>query len=351
MRPCARELDAALAFRMRKHDAAGADAALARLEARGIDVDALRPFLADADSAWHAAGVRALVRPEDRDARSRALRDPDPRVRRQAVRSFSGIRRADDSTSLLEVARVDPEPMVRTDAVRILADSLPPDGEHVVLALRDLWELADDGLREDIALAWGKSALWAEGGREALTRVVESQDGPGAIEAAAALMRHRGLDAAIAHIASAYIAQAIASGSKVARIQAIVGAPLDRPEIEAAVRDAARTDELEVRVAALARLAEADDKAAQLNLEALARAGSTVARHARFALASAGDRRVQAWIEGDLDRPDAGDRLAAGVALAVLGVPGRAAPLLADADPAVRSRAACAILMAERHHR
>jgi hypothetical protein len=34
--------------------------------------------------------------------------------------------------------------------------------------------------------------------------------------------------------------------------------------------------------------------------------------------------------------------------LAGLGVPARAAPLLADADPRVRARAACTILLAAR---
>jgi hypothetical protein len=83
-------------------------------------------------------------------------------------------------------------------------------------------------------------------------------------------------------------------------------------------------------------------------LEALAQPGSPVASLARFALASDGDRRVQAWLEQDLAAALPEDRLSAATALAALRVEGRAAPLLADAEPRVRLRAACTILVAGR---
>ena len=126
-------------------------------------------------------------------------------------------------------------------------------------------------------------------------------------------------------------------------IEATCSRPFERPH---------RDEDLEVRVGALARLAGAGQPARasgasqrpSTELEALAQPGCAVAQRARFALASAGDRRVQAWIEGDLRAPAPRNRLGAATSLATLGVPARAAPLLADADAAVRVRAACTIV-------
>jgi hypothetical protein len=117
------------------------------------------------------------------------------------------------------------------------------------------------------------------------------------------------------------------------------------------VRKAAGDDDLQVRVGALARLAEAKDPRAIEELESLSRAGSLVADRARFALAAAGDRRVQAWVEGDLAAGRPEQRLAAATELAAMGVSARGAPLLADVDASVRMRAACALMMAERRER
>ena len=108
-----------------------------------------------------------------------------------------------------------------------------------------------------------------------------------------------------------------------------------------------------MRVAALARLVDARDtrSAALRDLEGLGQPGSPVASRARFALAAAGDRSVQAWIEADLAAPAPEDRLGAATALASLGVAARAAPLLADADAGVRMRSACTMILAARVRR
>jgi hypothetical protein len=57
---------------------------------------------------------------------------------------------------------------------------------------------------------------------------------------------------------------------------------------------------------------------------------------------------VQAWIETDLVAHDVATRLAAATALAALGRAARAASLLADAEPGVRTRAACTVLLGVR---
>jgi HEAT repeat protein len=354
--PCARELDDALAARMETHDEAGAMAALARIDGRALDLDEARDYVADPEPHWRAVGVRALVRPEDRDARLRALSDPLPLVRRQAARASREARAPEDLGVLAEAARVDPEPIVRNDAVRSIA-ALPetPGGETARL-LADLWAAGDAGLREDIALAWASANVWNAGGREQLRVLLAASHGSAVVEVAAAVLRrHEPEDGAagrqqdeLTEEASAQMIRAMDQGARATRLQAIAEAPLDRADLVEALRRASKEDDPELAVSALARLVEAKDAAAIARLEPLARPGSDVATRARFALASAGDRRIQAWIEADLGSSDANERLAAATALGSLGSPARAAPLLADPEPRVRVRAACTILMAGR---
>jgi hypothetical protein len=354
--PCAHELDGAFADRMRVHDAAGADAALARIAGRGLSLSDARVFAQDVDPGWRAVGARALVRPADADARRHALVDESPLVRRQAARAARDAADAADLSALTEAARLDPAPIVRTEAVRALAALPSTPGGAVADALRDLWTGGDDGLREDIAIAWGSPSVWDAGGREALRLLVASGRGPGAIEAAAAILRHSDAGAELVEGAIGQLVRAIDAGSHATRLQALAQAPVDRPDLLEAIRRAAAGEDLEVRVGALARLASMpgdrtpseESASAVLALEGLAQPGSTVAQRARFALANAGDRRVQAWIEGDLSAPAPEDRLGAATALATLGVPARAAPLLADGEAEVRMRTACTIVMAGR---
>jgi HEAT repeat protein len=336
---------------MRTHDAAGAAAALARVEARGLGLDDARADVDDADAGGRAVGVRGLVRTEDRRLRTRALADADPRVRREAVRAARDAADPGDLAPLAEVARVDPEPIVRTEAVRAIAALPPAGGDAVALALRDLWTSGDEPLRGDIAAAWAAPSLWASGGRDALRGALAAEHGPGALEAAAAVLRRRDVDVEIAGMAVGQMARAMTSGGRVARLQAIAQATLERPELVAAMQAAAQNDDPEVRVSALARLAAHGQAHAREDLEALAQPGSAAAERARFVLAEIGDRRVQGWLEQDLGGAEPEDRLAAAVALAALGVPSRSAPLLADAIASVRTQAACTIVVGTRPRR
>jgi HEAT repeat protein len=348
---CAHELDGAMAERMKTHDDAGAEAALARVDGRGLGVDELRGYLVDADPRWRAIGTRSLVRQDDHAARVQALLDPDPHVRRQAARAARDATDPSDLQPLAEAARVDPEPLVRTEAVRAIAVLSPLPGDEAANVLRDLWSAGDDGLREDIALAWAGPAVWDAGGREALRIVVASDHGPGAVEAAAAVLRHKDAGGDVAVSAVAQLVRAIEQGAPATRQQAIAQAPLVRAELRDAVNKAAEGDDDEVRVAALARLvdgAPSPDGGIVARLEAFAQPGSAVSQRARFALASVGDHRVQGWLEEDLKSERPFDRLSAATALASLEASARAAPLLADIDPSVRVRAACTLLMAAR---
>jgi hypothetical protein len=351
---CARDVDSALAARMAVHDDGGAQAALARLDARNLGPGDVRRFSADEDPRWRAVGARSLVGDEDRAARLRALVDPSPLVRRQAARAAREVGDARDLGVLAEVARVDPEPIVRTEAVRALA-SLP--GVDVATTLRDLWTGGDDGLREDIAIAWASAAVWGTGGRDALRILVASGSGPGVIEGAAAVLRRPDAGVEMEGIAVGVLARAIEGGSRRAKLQALAEAPLDARRLGAllaAVTQAAADEDLEVRVSALSRLVQAKEASSDValaQLEALAQPQSPVGERARFALAAAGDRRVQLWLEQDMvgERPES--RIFAANALATLGVAARAAPLLADSDASVRLRAACTIVGGARFRR
>jgi HEAT repeat protein len=234
--------------------------------------------------------------------------------------------------------------------VRAIATLTPLPDDAAANVLRDLWPVGDDGLREDIALAWAGPAVWNAGGREALRIVVASDHGAGAVEAAAAVLRHKDVSGDVAVSALAQLVRAIGQGLPATRQQAIAQAPLDRPELLAAVKAAAEGDDDDVRVAALGRLVAgpAQGGGTVEKLEAFAQPGSRLSQRARFALASAGDRRVQAWLEQDLTSERSFDRLSAATALASLDASARAAPLLADIDPSVRVRAACTLLMAAR---
>jgi hypothetical protein len=128
----------------------------------------------------------------------------------------------------------------------------------------------------------------------------------------------------------------------------MASAPLDT-EIVLALRRASADEDGPIKVAALSRLLGSPPDRAQATRDLESIAGhkdSPLASRARFALATAGDVHVQAWIEDDLASPDPQARLVAADALAALGRAARSAPLLADADPSVRTRAACTLLAA-----
>jgi hypothetical protein len=349
---CARELDAALKARMSVHDAAGAAAALARVESGAESADVARAFFADERAGWRAVGARGLVRPQDRLARERALLDPQPDVRRQAVRAAREARDLLDFAALREAARADPEPSVQADAVRALG-ALPsrPGSREVADALRDLWVSGQEPLREDIALAWSSPAEWAAGGKEALRYVINTARGSSASQAASAVLRHGDAGPEPTNEAVARLAEEIAQGAQAERLHALYVTPMDHSVLLAAVTAAAKDEDPAVRVTALARLSDLAGSArsrAVTELEELAQPGARTASKARLALAAAGDRRVQWWLEQSLQATAAEERLEAALALARLGMAARAAPLLADPEPRVRAHAACDIMATRR---
>ena len=365
-RACALELDDALEERSKMHDGAGAEAALARLEDGKLSDGSARDFLSDADDRWRAVGTRTLHREDDRKTRQQAFLDPSPRVRRSAIRAAGQAKDTTDLDILFETARVDPEMLLRNEAMRAMSQILRGEGgkaraaEHVT-RLRDLWIAGDDALKEDVAVAWALSPVFENGGREALRVEISTGKGPGAIAAAGVVLRTASKDTELTSSASALLSRVIAEGSRRDRIHAIALSRVSGPELEA-LRKASKEEDRDIRVPALARLLDSkpDHDAAVRDLVIIAGQGVAggpatqddrtrdAAARARFALASAGDLRIQAWIEQDLVAPEANRRLGAAQALAALGRPARAVMLLADPDASVRTRAACTMLVASR---
>jgi hypothetical protein len=343
---CALKLDDALAARMAIHDAAGALAAVMRVDQGTLSPERVRSYGADPMGDWRAVGARGLVRSEDDRAREHAFQDRDPTVRRQAIRASRDARARSDMPYLVHAARTDPDPTIQTEAVRALgALPSPPPDRTLVDELRDIWASSSEDLRGEVAWAWSRSDLWNAGGREALRFVIETGHGSAVGEAAAAVLRRSDADKALVSDAVVRLTEVIANAPTGSRLHAIAEAPSDHATVMDAISAAARDGDPAVRVAALGRLAQAGRRSATTELEALAQPGESTSRQARMALAIAGDRRVQGWLEQSLEAADARERLEAAVGLVRLGLAARAAPLLADSDADVRMRAACEILM------
>ena len=351
VRPCAYELSAALAVRTTTHDEAGAASAMALYEAGSFSASSARAWSADPSSAWRAVAARALVRERDGEARRGLLLDGSVSVRRAAMRASGDARDPADTPALFEVARRDPELAARSEAVRAIA-RIGAGADGVVTALRDLWVLADEGLREDLASAYAVPSIYANGGSDALRPLVASGHGPGGPLARAALLRNRS-EGDARSLSVGLLSRTIDSGSGRDRALSLAVVPLEVPELlEAVVRASKQESDLEARISALARLLEVPSSraAAIRDLEVFAQPGDAVAfgRRARALLAAAGQLNVQAWLEADLGSDDPGVRTGAVDALASLGRAARGARLLSDTDARVRSRAACTLLMASR---
>jgi hypothetical protein len=366
-RACTPDVDNVLEKRMETHDEVGAEAALVLYEDGKLQGGEARAYLDDADDRWRAVGTSALVRDVDGPARRKAMLDPSPRVRRAALYASALANDEGDANTLFDTIRVDPDPFVRTNALRalaMLAGERGPDAKpsriapEIALRFVDLWVSADDPLREDIASQLAISPLYEAGGRDRLIVLLAEGHGPGVIEGAAAVARRPAPsarpDTDLRDQAIGILARTIDSGSKRERSHAIAASPLYPPIVEA-LKKAKNDDDLSVRVAVLARLTQVAPERVEAvkGLEELAakKDDEELSGRAKLALASAGDARVQAWIEEDLVSKNATLRVGAVTALAVLGRPARGAVLFADEDASVRTRAACMVAASVRIRR
>jgi hypothetical protein len=339
-RACARPLSGPLEELAKSSGDLGAAATLALLESRadGDGERQLRRHGASPNPLWRAVAARAAVGAELGPARRTFYTDGDERVRLSAFRAALDKADRADAHPLLEAARLDPNPLARALASRALGAVA---NDEIVLALRDVYVRADEGLRQSIVDAWGQKEAAAAGGIRELVRVAEMERGAPSIEAGWVLLRFEVAEAR--PTGTRALVRAIQGGLARDRVLAITDAPIDDPFVLDQVQKAARTAEPSVKIAALSRLAESratrDDALRTLAL--LEKEGS---RDARYALARTGDQSALRGVAADLASPNPETRLAAGRLLLGAGASDRAADLLADRDPHVRMTFACAAL-------
>ena len=343
-RACWRPLSDPLEDRARREDDAGAAATLALLDGRSSrsgDASLVRKHAASPNALWRAVAARAAVGPGLGDARRKLYIDPDERVRLAALRAALESPDSGDAAALLEVARLDPNPVAQALAARAAGGLASAD---VVLALRDRYATADEGLKQSIVDAWGRASLAKAGGEHEILAVAENERGAPAIEAGTWLMQS-GSDAQTRTTGQRALLRAVGAGLSRDRVLAIGRAPIAERDVLDAVNKAATDADVPVKIAALVRLTgipEASIKAWG-ELRKLSDGG---ARDALFALARARDPSSMDKVTKDLSSADSEARLRAMNVLLDAGRFASAADLLADAHPGVRMRASCAVLSA-----
>jgi hypothetical protein len=343
-RACWRPLSDSLEERARRPDDSGAVATLALLDGRPLrsgDEATVRKHAASPSAPWRAVAARAAVGAKLGETRRKFYVDPDERVRLAALRAALESPDLADAAALLEVARLDPNPVAEAIAARATGGLASAE---VAVALRDRYATADEGLRQSIVDAWGRAPLARVGGQREIIAIAENERGAPAIEAGALLLQ-MGSDAEARATGKRALLRGIRDGLSRDRVLAIGRAPIAERDVLEAVSKAAGDADVPVKIAALIRLtevAEARNKA-WLELRRLADAG---ARDALFALARAGDPSALERVTKELSSTDAEARLRAMSVLVAAGRFASAADLLADAHPGVRVRASCAVLSA-----
>lgn len=357
---CAQEVRDPLLERAQKNDEVGAAAARLLVDRELVDTGDIRIRAqqaelsardASAAIAWKAVDTRLLWKAEDGAERRRRMLDGDEDVRVAALRAAVDAGDAADLDLLLEAARVDPQPLARTMAIRALGAI---GGERAVLGLKDVWALADEPRRQVITTAWATSRSIDAGGRRELWWAAETQSGTLGIAAAIALVRARDPKA---DGVLGVLVRAIESGTTLERVYAINVSPLASAPVNKAIVKAQDDGDEAVALAAISRRVESsgegsakpgtqEREALIAKLVRMAGFESAIGQRARASLARARVRDVLPALERDTESKNMKIRQAAGQNLAAMGELSRAAVLLSDGEPQVRVAVGCAILSA-----
>jgi HEAT repeat protein len=340
VRSCAEPLYGSLRDRAEKQDDVGAEAALILFEHKKLEGQLAR-YGDSPDGAWRAVAARDTEGPKAAGRRVGFFTDPDERVRRAALQAAVAATDPRDQDALLEVARLDPDPMCRSLAVQALGRI---GGERAVLGLQDRWERSDESLRLVIVDAWATPGSMRAGGRIALLRLAETSSGLPALRAAQALSK---ADPEIREIGLQKLFDAARNGTREERRMALTILPADRKETLSALDDAVKGTDKEVAVLAWARLLDFPDRRPQAKkeLSKLAAGKDSLAIQARAALSAAQDPSVAPLLVKQLDDSRAALRQSAAFGLIRLDKPADAAVVLADPSPSVRTQVACQMLV------
>ncbi len=348
--PCVRELDELFSIVMQTHDDAGARAAMARVTAGTLMAADARASPTDLNVHWRAVGVASLVGVEDGWQRREALLDPNVDVRKAALWAAEQVHDAKDAPALVDVARKDPEIFVRVQAVRTL-ERFPVLTDDVALALRDESGDAKEPVRRQVAVLWAKAALRSADVRNFLYALIAGKMDLAALEGALAVLRlSRVHEPHLVEISRARVAQTLLHGTRFERLAILTSAPVETdPDFERALLDLKDAQDAEVRVAALERMlyVPAQRAMAALALEAIAaQVENPFALRATLALIQAKEEHAPAAFEKLATAGHVQDKEALARGGLALKSYERAALLLTDTSPSVRTRVACLILRA-----
>lgn len=332
---CAKALSPALGQRARKHDGVGAEAALLLYEGGHLR-DATKRFRHEKDGAWRALSARAAS--DDDDLRRSYFTDDDERVRRAALLAALKAIDEGDVAELLEVARLDPDPVARNRAYQVLGRV---GDEKVVLSLRDRFETADEELRLAIVDAWAQPGMYEKGGRRQLARLLTHDRGFDALHAASVLTREQ--NETLRNRAFNRLLTFTSEGTTDERRMAARLLPQGRKGTTMRLLELTKSDDREVAVIAWARLLGDPEQRelSQATLLKWAKEETSVGFQARSALSVTGDERILPLMLEQMRSKSPESRRVAGATLVRLGAYTELAPLLADEDPNVRHAVAC----------
>jgi hypothetical protein len=378
--PCASRFDEALKRRAAHDDELAATAALVRVRAGLEPPMSYLEHLRSDEPHWRAAAARSLwvaERPPSRASerhavdlaraaqwRRKLMLDPSATVRRAAFEAAAEAADPADVSTLLESARLDPDPGARQGAIVALG---AVGDRRSVLEMNDLWPRSDEDLRVALVHAWAASsrrpdadgkrvACGAEPdqqppclARQKLIRLSQSDGGMAGLIAALELLHDSKppeSDSAEQH-AAAVVERRMDDAPARQRVEAIASAPLSWAHLAEAVAESREAHDPRVEAAALARSLELESderKAALARLRELATKKTLAAEAARAALVEARDGEAASLIAQRGKSPSAVERSLVAQQLARLGAYAAAMRFLGDRDARVRSAAACAIL-------
>jgi len=340
LRLCASPLVDALRRRAEKEDGVGAEAALILLEL-GKWSENPSSYEEHEDGAWRALAARALKTRRGGKKRRHFFEDPDERVRRAALSAAIEAKDAKDRTALLEVSRLDPDPMSRSRAYQALGSL---GGKSVMTALSDRFQAGDEAIRLAIVDAWGRPGLYDAGGRKRLSRLMSHDSGYVALHAASLLARDE--DKSLRNRSLTRLETFTQEGTLGEKRLALRLLPGGRVETTRLLLKLRNDEDPEVAVIAWARLlgnkkVKSDARKALIEW---AKSDAPVAYQARAALAATADESVHSLLARQVRDTDPGTRRVAGYGLLRLGAWNEMAQLLGDKDADVRRPVACRAL-------
>lgn len=337
---CRERLSDALRQRAEQTDATAAAALTELFEDGRVDAATLVSTYRDSpDPEWLAVAARAAIGPELSSWRAVLMRSPHEHVRRAVLRAALDARTPADIPELLEASRLDPDPVSRSFALRALAAI---GTERTIQALSDRWRSAHQDDRLEIVEAWALSPTFERGGRKMLERAALGRGLP-SVAATLALLKHR-TDAP--PWAEDTLAQMIDSRPETEQLEAMGAADPNHGPTRQALLRARKGASAAVRVEALGVLLRHPKhaKMATTALRKTANGTNEAAFRARSLLAEAGDRTILPLLEKQLTSTRHQQRLSAALALMKLGLPERAAPILADVSQRARFAVACSLM-------